>query len=351
MNPSIALVYSKSVAMEIAGMDLIRWVEMGTHLRALGYQVDLVTNRPDGLESLAGLPVIDSRFARWDSYHAIKGSYQHSVPLLPEHPRLIVRMCRVAAPDAPDRDLSRRSEILGHQDWIARHARFVAVNDPLNARCWQRLYGDRQQILIVPTGCPESIPERQQSPFSDGKTIVLFCGSVTSIRVVPFLNQVARLLADRDPNFQVHVLGRNRLHLYSESPPQFDPKVIHLHEPVSHEAAWQFLRNADVGIAISPSENLLECELSKIYYYLRSGLPTVCEESALNSNLVEESGHGIIVGHNSPEQFAEAIIHSAELPGDLKSVRTHMATQHGWGKRAEVYVNALKKDENRGRTG
>ncbi|MGE4618804.1 MAG: glycosyltransferase [Planctomycetota bacterium] len=349
MNRPIALVYAKSASRQLAGMDLIRWTQMGTHLQALGHEVHLVTNRPDGVESLAGLPVIDSQQADWDGYYAIKGSYQHSVPLLPDHPRLIVRMCRVALPDEPDRDLSRRDAILDHQAWIADHARFVAVNDSLNAERWKNFYGERQQVLIVPTGCPSSIPESNQNPFPSESKIVLFCGSVTAIRMVPFLNQVARNLADRDANFQVHILGRNRLHLYSDSPPQFDPQVIHLHEAVSQEVAWQYLRHADVGVAISPSENQFESELSKIYYYLRAGLPTVCETSALNGNLVTETGHGYVVDHDDPEQFAAAILRAAEFPNQHQPTMEQMAKEHSWKNRASTYAKALEIDADRER--
>ena len=344
MERPIALVYAKSAARELTGMDLIRWTELGKQFHELGHEVHLVTNRPDGIESLAGLPVFDCREANWDHYYAIKGSYQHSVPLLPEHPRLIVRMCRVARPDEPDRDLSRRDEVLAHQKWIANHARFIAVNDPLNASRWRELYGDNQQIIIVPTGCPEVIPAPKQNPFPSKSRIALFCGSVTAIRMVPFLNDVARSLAARDSEFELHVLGRNRLHLYSDSPPEFNLDLIHLHEPVSQEEAWQYLHHADVGVAVSPSANRFESELSKIYYYLRAGLPTVCETSALNRDLVEQTGHGIIAGHDDPEQFATAILRAAEMPRNHSSTMELMSNRHSWKSRAETYVTALNED-------
>lgn len=351
MDRPIALVYAKSASREISGMDLIRWTELGRQFQELGHEVHLVTHRSDGVESLAGLPVVDISEVDWQHYYAIKGSYQHSVPLLPEHPRLIVRMCRVASPDEPDRDLSRRDAILAHQEWIAQHVRLVAVNDSLNAKRWRQLYGDKQQVVIVPTGCPNHIPEPQENPFPSDSKIALFCGSVTAIRMVPFLNEVARSLAQQNPSFELHVLGRNRLHLYSDSPPEFDRDLIHLHEPVSQEQAWQYLHHADVGVAVSPSENLFESELSKIYYYLRAGLPTVCEKSALNKDLVQQTDHGVVAPHDDPEAFANAIMSASEMAKNHQPTMQWMSDKHSWRNRAETYLRAIHGDAFQEETG
>ena len=155
-----------------------------------------------------------------------------SIDIVPDHPTLIVRMCRVVDEEKPRRDSALRAEILRQQERIAASAAMVAVNDELNARRWRRFYGDRQEVLLVPGASPERIPKPHTNPFHPGHRIVLFCGSLTSPRFPGVINSVAKALGQIDPSIEVHVIGRNRLHLYGGNPEPLDRRVVCVHDPV-----------------------------------------------------------------------------------------------------------------------
>ena len=70
--------------------------------------------------------------------------------------------------------------MLRQQERIRELAAIVAFNDEVNAQRWRDRYGDSQQILIVPTGCPERLPDEAQNPFPKDKRIVLFTGNVNN---------------------------------------------------------------------------------------------------------------------------------------------------------------------------
>lgn len=336
----IALVYKKCASADIAGMDLIRWTEIGSQFLALGCEVDLVTHQPDGVSHLRGLPVRDARAVNWDDYDAVKVCYHHSIDLVPPHRRMTARLCRVVDETLPARDSGRRAEILEQQDRISEIATFVAVNDAENANRWRARYGDAQQLLIVPGACPEVIPKPQASPYRSGRRIVLFCGSLTSQRFPAVLNRVAKLLLAHDQTIEVHLVGRDRLHLYGGAAEPLDPNLVHIHPPVDHLACWQYIHHADVGLALAPSSDSFEGELTKIYYYLRGGLPVVTESAALNCHLVEETGHGRVVNYDDSADLVQGIVAALELPtGDAATMR-YMRTRHSWRQRAQVHLRA-----------
>lgn len=339
----IAVVYAKDASSPVYGMDLIRWRQMSRCLADFGHEVDLVTDRPSGVSMLDGLPVCDTAEVSWDRYDAVKVCYQHSIDLVPPHPNIIVRMCRVVDADRPARDALYRKDRLRQQDRVAALARFVAVNDEENARRWRRLHGDRQEILLVPTGCPQTIPPPGTNPFPAHRRIVLFCGSLSSPRFVTVLNRLGRLLPQLGDDLQLHIVGRNRLHLYGGTPEPLDERVVHVHDPVDEREAWPYIMHAHVGLALAASADRFENELAKIYYYLRGGLPVVVESSVLNRHLIEETGHGAVAQHDDPRDLMEKIDAALKLPPHREEVMAHMVRAHSWRCRAQVYVDALAR--------
>ncbi|MCH8251821.1 MAG: glycosyltransferase [Planctomycetes bacterium] len=339
--PTVAMVYSKDASRQTAGMDLIRWIEMGHQLASCGWTVHLVTDKPAGIRKLRELPVVDAAAASWERYDAVKVCYQHSIDLVPPHPCIIVRMCRVADEHRPKRDHIRRKAVLAQQERVSEIARFVSFNDQENARRWRAMYGNRQETLLVPTGCPESIPTARNDPFRTGRRVVLFAGSLTAPRFVGALNALAERLRSVVPDVDVHFVGRNRLHVYGVSGAELDPGLIKIHAPVRVEESWQYLLHADVGVALAPSEDAFESELSKIYYYLRAGLPVVTESNVPNRTLLEETGHGFVAEYDDVGDLVTRIAEALELETRHPEVMGYMAAKHSWRGRAEVYVNAL----------
>ena len=78
-------------------------------------------------------------------------------------------------------------------------------------------------------------------------------------------------------------------------------------------------------------------ESSRIYYYLRTGLPVVCEYPVPNSTLIEESGHGIVVPFGAVDEFADAVAAVVESPLSRSEIIEIMIRHHSWDVRAALY--------------
>jgi hypothetical protein len=339
----IALAYSANPTRPIQGMDMIRWTAMGHRFRWLGYKVRLVTDRRRGVDRLDRIHLTSADRIDWTECDAVKVCYQGSIDLVPQgHPHLIARMCRVVDEEYPKRDDHRRADMLRQQDKIAELAAIVAFNDEVNAQRWRDRYGNRQQVLIVPTGCPERLPEEVHNPFPAGKRIVLFMGSLTSHRFPGALNGLARRLRSATPDVEVHFLGKNSLQHYAGESEPLDPAVVTVHEPVDEAATWSYVLNAHAGIGLAPSEQEFESELSKIYYYLRGGLPVVTESSVPNRSVLAETGHGRVAAFGDLDDLAHQTLAALALPARDERVMQHMIERHSWRARAQTYDDALQ---------
>jgi glycosyltransferase involved in cell wall biosynthesis len=339
----LAIVYSTNPARGIQGMDTIRWAAMGHRFRWLQYKVKLITDRRRGLDRFDRLHLASSRKVNWSEFDVVKTCYQASIDLVEPHPLIVSRMCRVVDEHLPARDDGRREEMMRQQRKISEMASIVAFNDRVNADRWREIYGDRQQILLTPTGCPENIPAAPENPFPADRKIVLFSGSLTSHRFPQTLNALARRLCAERSDVEVHFLGRNRLEHYAGDSEPLDPEFVRVHEPVDEVETWRFVLHASVGLALAPSEHEFESELSKIYYYLRAGLPVVTESSVPNRSVIEECGHGRIAAYDDIDDLTAKTLAALELESRCESVMQHMVDVHSWRRRAEIYDAALKQ--------
>lgn len=338
----IALAYNANPTRPIQGMDMIRWVAMGHRFRWLGYKVRLVTDRRRGVDRLDRIHLTSADRMDWSECDAIKACYQPSIDLCPPHPHLIVRMCRVVDAEYPKRDDGRREEMMRQQAKIAEMAAIVAFNDELNAQRWRERYGNKQQVLLTPTGCPEKLPEEIHDPFPKDKRIVLFMGSLTSHRFPNTLNALARRLRAADPDVEVHFLGKNSLQHYAGESEPLDPSVITIHEPVDEDKTWSYVLHAHVGIGLAPSELAFESELSKLYYYLRGGLPVVTESSVPNKTVIDETGHGRVAAYGDVDDLAHQTLQALKLKARDERVMQYMVDHHSWRARAKTYDDALQ---------
>ena len=61
-------------------------------------------------------------------------------------------------------------------------------------------------------------------------------------------------------------------------------------------------------------------ESSKLYYYLRSGLPAISEESVPNNGLISSTGLGFVVPFRQPEVMARSVAIAVERRWDHRHV-------------------------------
>jgi glycosyltransferase involved in cell wall biosynthesis len=89
-----------------------------------------------------------------------------------------------------------------------------------------------------------------------------------------------------------------------------------------------------VVLAEGPVDNN---EKGRIYYYLRMGLPTVCERPVENHSLIDKTGHGIVVDYGDVEAMADAAARLVARPPRNPGLADFMVTNHSWDVRAVAY--------------
>ncbi len=119
-----------------------------------------------------------------------------------------------------------------------------------------------------------------------------------------------------------------------------DPAAVTHVGRIAANDYWDWQYHAQVGIVLAQGP-VQDNESSKIYYYLRTGLPTVCEESIPNKSLIEETGCGAIVPYGDIEAMAEAAAQVVAIPRSQNEVAEYMVREHSWDARAALYDQVL----------
>jgi len=112
---------------------------------------------------------------------------------------------------------------------------------------------------------------------------------------------------------------------------------------VSYEASWQHMLHADVGIVVSAGSFMQNNESTKMYYYLRAGLPTVTESGFPNDHIVNESGLGFVTPSDDLEEMASRIVQAARMRWDRAAAIQYVLAHHTWETRARIYDDLLQK--------
>src|SRR6202035_1980493 len=92
---------------------------------------------------------------------------------------------------------------------------------------------------------------------------------------------------------------------------------------------WNWQRHANVGLVLAQGP-IQDNESSKIYYYLRTGLPVVCERGVPNSWLLEQTANGAVVDYCDILGMVEAAIRFTKSPPELNGLVKHMVEKHSW---------------------
>jgi len=82
-------------------------------------------------------------------------------------------------------------------------------------------------------------------------------------------------------------------------------------------------------------------EASKLYYYLRAGLPVVSEAPVPNNHLITESGAGLIAPFGDDAVMAELIEAATRRRWDARAARAYVLAHQTWDRRVEVYERLL----------
>lgn len=354
-----------------------RWLRVAAALARRGHAVDLII--PPGS---AGRPAIDRgvalrtvalESARWQDYDVIKVAYQKGFQILMEsgaegHPFILCRLGGVV--DARDReDVSftgtERRRLFEIQRTIAKGARGIAVSTKSEALLWRDLHGGRLTPLIVPTGVDAQLPAAGHNPYrAFPEKIVLHLGNLRGARRHYAAGggeeetHVSQEALNHAWQHRLNRIGRRLrargLRLCCVGPglrDELDPDAVTDLGVVAHEETWNLQRHADAGLVLAHGETQLH-ECSKLYGYLRSGLPPVSESPIPNNDLIEETGIGRVAPYDDDEQIADQLCAETERsPQSRRRAMEIMAERYSWDQRVgyyDAYIRAeLRRDRKR----
>jgi glycosyltransferase involved in cell wall biosynthesis len=340
----VGLVFHKDPFAPPTGIDLVRLRSLARGMIARGLDVTILS--PCAAQGLLDgmIPVRDTEvLSQRERFDVVKTCYHPSIELVAPYTGPIVsRIVRVVDERLPERDGRDRERLLSQQELISRRAARVALNNQVNVDRWNALYGGKPPAIIVPTGCPAVIPSLGLNPFPWGEKAVLFLGSVAGAQMLDMLNRAAASLEGRA---RIHLVGLNKAEMYgAKGSCALHPAIVH-HSEIAEWETWDFIRHASVGLALAASPHEFDNDISKMYNYLRGGLPVLSEERIVNNDLVRTTGRGLIFRYGDVNDLREKALSLINDPprGDRAAVSGFMASEHSWDRRVENYVNLFRE--------
>lgn len=356
----IVIVYSRALRRQrMVEMGSIRWHELSRELAALGHSVDLASAElrlrfPPRTETIAphALRVPITR-VNWQDYdvvltlvHSGFETWEHYGGRA--HPFLIAELGSVVAPT--DREGiffygAQRDALYRVQERMHCASRQIAVlSEPARA-LWRECFGQGKEVLLVPGGAPTQVPAPGRSPYPpDGRPACVFAGNFydrtrssqpeAHARLAHKLNTLGRLLDAGGARLYVVGTGDHR---------SLDRRHVTYLGAAPYEQSWNYLHYAAVGIVLTAGGPMHNNESSKIYYYLRVGLPVVSEEGFPNDHVVRGSGLGFVVENGALERVAERALQAAGASWDRERGMRFILQHHTWRQRAEVYDRAIRE--------
>lgn len=337
----------------------IRWFKMSEALAELGHRVDILTAehkwrlRRPVVELAPRLRKVPLRKARWDDYDVVKTLFHRGFETLEKyggdsHPFIISKLGSVVG----SRDRagiyfygSRREQMFQVQERIHAAARFVTLLTKPGRDLWRACHGGDDHLLLVPGAAETEIPPPGEDPYPTSPlSTALFAGNFYSTdkgsqarahrTLATKLNRIGSGL--QDLSVRLCVLGRGE----EET---LDAGAVTYLGAVPYRESWNYLHHADAGIVVSAGPFMHNNESTKIYHYLRAGLPVVSESGFPNDDLVRETGHGFLVDPGDTEAFVSAVSRAIEADWDREPARRHILHHHTWRARAEIYDELLAR--------
>jgi hypothetical protein len=342
--------------LQLVEMSYIRWVKMSEALARLGHEVHLASNAfrwwPGARREVVqdGVRMVPLNRVRWSDYDVVKTLFHDGFTTLAErgggkHPFIIAKLGSVVGPeDMPGIYFygRMRERLYDTQRAIEAAARYVTVLSPQAAELWQQCHGRHENVLLVPGAVDAVIPERGADPYpADGRPRVLFAGNIYRLQDQPEAN---RVLAGKLNALGNHLAARG-LRLYflgTGNTRALDRSVVTHLGQASYEASWDYLRFANVGIVVAAGPFMHNNESTKIYHYLRAGLPVISEAGFPNDHVVTESGLGEVVPNGDMEFMAGRIDAAAGGEWDRDAAMKYVLGNHTWDCRAAIYDQVIR---------
>ncbi len=334
---------------EPVDMSLIRWLKMAEALAGLGHEVDIATGEPE----LARGPIamgprlrrVSLDGLRWDEYDVVKTVFHIGFDTLVrrgglDHPFLVSNLGSVVG----ERELpgvyfygEKRAWLFRIQERMAERGGVVSILTRPSMELWRRCHGEANPVVLVPGATDAKPPAAGPDPYpADGRRSCVYSGNIYNpvsqpeahAVLVEKLNEVGRRLAGN--GIRLYVVG------CGETAGLRPEWVTHL-GAVPHERSWDYLWHADAGLVVAFGEAMNHNESTKIYYYLRAGLPVVCEARYPNEELIRQARLGVIAPNGDLEGIAGAVAACVGREWDRGFAMDLMVREHTWSRRAAIY--------------
>jgi len=346
-NIRIATVYSQKSIRRLYKMSTIRWFRMSEALANKGYSVDMIVNNSGKIKHLSPtLRLMPYDKVRWAHYDIIKTLFHEGFECLMKegvsnHRFIISKLGSVVS----HKEHSgvhfhgrARKKLYDIQTEISYKSKYVSLLTEASRDLWMEEFGRRDNVLLVPTGVDADIPLPSNNPYRKFKEkIAVFIGNIYSskkqrdvnLRWQRRLNMIGKLLKKKGIRLCLVVFG---------SADRLDASSVTYIGPIDNKFMWDYQYFADAGLVLAQGAEQHN-ESSKIYYYLRTGLPVISDNSIPNNNLISKTGLGFIAGYGNDKEFADLVDKAVCIDWGQKrneAIR-YILNNHTWEKRVEIY--------------
>ena len=341
-------------------MSYIRWLKISQALAERGHQVDIATNekayspwwRPQrsSIPMLENLKRVPLSSVRWTDYDVVKTLFDWGFETLEEyggtnHPFIISKLGSVVGPTDMEGIYfygDVRKQLYSTQEKINRTSKYVTLLSRPAEELWKTCFGNRQNILLVPGAVDRIIPGPSKDPYpKDGRPRCIFAGHIyipevqgeANAVIVTKLNRLGEILAGR--GIRLYMIGSGHVR-------NLDPQWVTYLGVVPYSDTWNYFYFANVGLVVGAGPRMHNNESSKIYHYLRAGLPVVSEQGFPNDYLIDEAGLGFGCKSGEMELLAEKIEEAIHRRWDRDLAIQYILKYHTWDARVEPYDKLIR---------
>jgi glycosyltransferase involved in cell wall biosynthesis len=352
----IVTVYTSSRnAWDLRDMSHIRWQKISEALARLGHQVDIATNEARWKDDLTPV-IMGPRLQRiplgtvvWRKYDVVKTLFHLGFQTLAfhggtRHPFIISKLGSVVgSEDMPGVYFygEIRQKLFAIQVEINCTSRYITVLSPAARDLWHQVHGRRHRMLLVPGGVDHEIPDPAASPYKGiGGKVCIFSGNIYTSDSQPEAN---RVLVDKLNQLGQRLRGSGVTLCFQGlgDASRLNERFVTNLGSCSLAESWNYLQHAAVGVVVSAGPFMHNNESTKIYHYLRAGLPVVSEQGFPNDRVVHESGLGFVVPAEDMDGMAATIIEACHAEWDRARAVRYVQANHTWDCRAKIYEEII----------
>ncbi|MFT5112267.1 MAG: glycosyltransferase involved in cell wall biosynthesis [Parasphingorhabdus sp.] len=333
-------------------MSLLRWLRISEALVKQGFAVDMILNlHGEFTISPSGVGWVSYADVCWKDYDVVKTLFHSGFESLcraraEDHPFIISKLGSVVGSEESTEGVyffgDEFQELMETQQEIARCARFVTLLTQESEYLWHQQFGDQVPVLQIPTGVDSGLPRPTSNPYIGiDQKVAVYVGNIYSDTQIDvnllWQDRLNRLGSElKKYNIRLCLIGPGNTS-------SLNPELVTYLGSVDQDRIWDYFYFADVGISLAQGE-VQHNESSKIYYYLRTGLPVVSEEPIPNNWLLDESDLGIVVPYNNPTYMARKIYEASEASWDFENAINYMINNHSWERRASLYRRIIDSE-------